>query len=84
VLISNPQLAHPLPSTARFEVRRDPRITLIYTVGYGGDGGDPFEAHPLYPKQRASIDAAVARVGGTLADAIEEWRTLRDGTDGLT
>jgi hypothetical protein len=82
VLISNPQLTYPLPPTARFEVRRDPRITLIYNVDSTGDSGEPFETHPLYPEQRASIDAAVARVDGTIADAIEEWRTLRDGNDG--
>nr|AEY82406.1 hypothetical protein [Mycobacterium kansasii] len=38
---------------------------------------EPFETHPVYPQQRASVDAAVARVHGTIGAAIEEWRIMR-------
>lgn len=75
VLIQDPRLTNQLPPSAQFMVRRDPETTLIYTTTAGA--GEPFETHPVYPQQRASVDAAVARVRGALDAAVEEWRTIR-------
>lgn len=77
VLIQDPQLTNQLPPSAQFQVNRDPQTTLIYTTTAGA--GEPFETHPAYPQQRASVDAAVARVHGTVEAAVEEWRAIQAG-----